>query len=470
LPKARIRGIYSTALTKLLLENGFDIVEPSQPIKERFKLKDNVDAYDLKIEDREDKQGVEATGKRESIEKLQSILHSNLEDVITRKCPVSLNGVYKGIIKGFDNKGAVLVDIGHAVGRLPADQIKNLEGNTVLVQVERTTPTKKHPLLTTKIKLPGRYAILIPTQKIGVSLKIRDPQKRFQLIKLGKEIALKNLGIIWRSAAAEKDPASLENEVKELLKQREKILAEAETTEVPSLIWEGFYCMDVEFPALSKKVLDEIRAAVTPTVKGHHNYKACGGKVSLALEMAEKLLEKGGSKEEVENLLLKTIQKEYPCEGELIEIRHVKLNGKVLNLGKGVLETFEGQKICFRRVFNTSGLYDGLKIKKEAGDQAVTEAKLGEWFFKTSYFSKEGHYKGTYINFNTPIELYPYGIRYVDLEVDVCVWPDGHVRVVDEDKLEEALKRGVINEKLASLVKGKVREVVKNLRQGRMLE
>jgi len=468
LQKARIRGIYSTALTKLLLENGFEIVDPSQPIKERFGLKANVEAYDLKIEDREDKQGVQTTGKRESIELFQSILHLNFEDVITRKWPVSVNGIYKGLVKGFDNKGTVLVDIGHATGRLPKDQIENLEENSVLVQVERRALGKKYPLLTTKIKLPGPYAILIPTQKIGVSLKIRDPQKRFQLMKLGKEVAPKSLGIIWRSAAAEKDPAFLKNEVKELVKQREKILRKAETMEAPSLIWEGFYYMDVEFPALSKKRLDEIRADATPTVKGHHNYKACGGEISSALEMAEKLLEKGGSKEEVEDLLRKTIEKEYPCEGDIIEVHHVKLNGKVLNLGKALLESLEGRSICFRRVFNTFGLYDGLRIKKEAGDQAVTEAQLGEWFFKTSYFSKEGHYKGTYINFNTPIELYPYGIRYVDLEVDVCVWPNGTVKVVDEDKLEEALKRGIINKRLTSLVKRKVREVIKTVQQNRL--
>jgi len=457
-----VRGIYSTALTKLLLENGFEIVDPSLPIKERFGLEDNVSPYDLKIEDREDRQGVRAVGKRGPTELLRTILHSNFEDVITRKWPVSVNGVYKGLIKGFDGRGMALVDIGHAVGKLPQNQIENPKQTTVLVQVERKALGVKNPLLTTKIKVPGRYAILIPTNKIGVSLKIRDLEKRLQLVKLGKELAPKDRGIIWRSAAAKKEPNSLREEVAELARLEKEIVEKAEQMKAPSLVWEGLYYMDVEFPALSKKRMDEIRAAVTPTLTGHHHYKACGERISSTLEMAEKLLEKGTPKEEVENLLQQTFEKEYPSEGTMIEIHHVKLSGRTLNLGKALLESFEGEKLCFRRVFKRPGVYDGLGTKKEVGDQAITEAQIGEWFFKTSYYSREGRFKGTYVNFNTPIELYPYGIRYVDLEVDVCVWPNGTTRTVDEDKLEEALKKGIISEKLASFIKGKVREVVGN--------
>lgn len=336
--KVKIRGIYTTALTKLLLDyknilgnqtssellldNGFAIVQPSVTVREKFELKENDKNPDLEVYDHQDKQGVQASGTAEAVNAFTSILQSYLDDIVTRK------------------------------------------------------------------------------------------------------------------------------------------------GEAPATLLEGSCYVDVEFPALSKKKLDEIRRSVTPTMDGHHYYKACGVNISSALDMAEKLLEKGGPREEVETRFKQTIRAKYPIVGSLIEIEHVKLYGKVFNLGKAVIKAFDRPKslIQFRRVFKTKGIYDGLKVDKDPGDYAVTEAKIGEWHFKTDYFSKDGRYKGTYINLNTPIELYPHGIRYVDLEVDVCVWPNGKVKKLDEKKLKEAAAEGIITPKLVRIVKEKLQEIMKELR------
>jgi hypothetical protein len=334
--KVKIKGIYATALTKLLLDyknilgnqtsselldNGFALIQPSATVRERFELKENDEFPDLEVYDRQDKQGVQASGTAEAVNAFTSILQSCLDDVVVRK------------------------------------------------------------------------------------------------------------------------------------------------GEAPAAILEGSRYVDVEFPALSKKKLDEIRGSVTPTLDGHHYYKACGVNISSALDMAEKLIEKGGSREEVEKLLKQTIRAKYPIVGSLIEIEHVKLHGKVLNLGKAVIEAFNHPKslIRFRRVFKKKGMYDGLKTEKAPGDYAVTEAKIGEWYFKTRYFAKDGRYKGTYINLNTPIELYPHGIRYVDLEVDVCVWPNGRVKKLDEKKLKEATAEGIVTPRLARTVKEKLHKIMKHL-------
>jgi len=334
--KVKIRGIYATALAKLLLDyknilgnqtsselldNGFALVQPSATVRERFGLKENDEFPDFEVYDRQDKQGVQASGTAEAVNAFTSILRSCLDDVIVRK------------------------------------------------------------------------------------------------------------------------------------------------GEAPTVLLEGSRYVDVEFPALSKKKLDEIQGSVTPTINGHHYYKACGVNISSALDMAEKLLEKGGSREEVEKLLKQIIMAKYPIMGSLIEIQHVKLDGKVLNLGKAVIDAFDhsGSLIRFQRVFKKKGIYDGLKTEKAPGDYAVTEAKIGEWHFKTRYFAKDGRYKGTYINLNTPIELYSHGIRYVDLEVDVCVWPNGRVKKLDEKKLKEATAEGIITPKLARIVEEKLQEIMKDL-------
>ena len=350
MPKAKIRGIYTTALTKLLIENGFEIVEPSAAIRERFGLNENRASADIKIKDRFDRQGVRVIGTKEAVDRFWKILQSTLEDVITRKWPVSLDGIYKGVIRG-KRDGYFLVDIGEAIGRLPCKELVNqLEGN-VLVQVERRGIGASKPFLTTQIKVSGKYAILISLKKVGVSLRIRDVKKRFELYQLGRELVPESWGIIWRERAAEESHETLRSEVEELVHKAQEVMEKAEYVEAPSLILDGLHCMDVEFPALSKKRLDKLRETVVATLQGHHYYKACGGKVSSALEMAEKLLEKGKTKEEVLSLFKTTIDSEYPIEGSTIRIEHVKLGGKTISLGVGVIEELNGEKCVLEGFF-----------------------------------------------------------------------------------------------------------------------
>ncbi|MCX8170724.1 MAG: DUF402 domain-containing protein, partial [Candidatus Bathyarchaeota archaeon] len=300
--KVKVRGIYSTALTRILLENGFKIVQPSATIRERFKLTpspDDCSQPDLEINDRFDKQGVHVTGDSAAAEKFISVLLNFLDDVIIRR-------------------------------RLPS--------------------------------MP---------------------------IHLNDSISLENLSDIL--------------------------------TEVNSLTPHQIVNVDVEFPGISKRRLDEIRSKVAPTLNGHHYYKVYGGKAAAMVEMAEKMLERGYPAKDIEDLFRECVLREYPYKGSKLNIEHVKISGRVFHLGEAKIAEFneEDQRIILLRVFSTQGVYDGLKVLKEIGDYAITKMKINGLYFQTSYFSRDGEYKGTYVNINTPIEIYPGKIRYVDLEVDV---------------------------------------------------
>ena len=460
--KARVRGVYSTALTKLLLDHGFEIVQPSLSIKERFRIEERNEPPDLDVRDRRDRQGVHALGRAESINTFKSILQSNLHDVIIREWPVTANGIYKGLIET-ERADSFLVDIGSATGRIAKGEISNSHMKQLVVQVERRRVGAKRPALTTEVKIPGKYAILIPERQIKISRKIRDPRDRSRLLKLGREFAPKNWGIIWRTAAKDQPPEKLRNEIAYLAEEGEAVLERAKEAAAPAELWEGSHFLDVEFPAPSKEKLDDIRRSVTETMDRHHYYKACGGNFSVAVDMAERLLETGSLIEEVERLFRQTVGAGFPTVGSMIDIEHVKLDGRVFHLGEASVDVLDEDEslVEFSRIVKGEGTYDGLGTCKEPGDRAVTEAKIGGWHYKTRYFSKDGRHKGTYINLNTPIELYPYGIRYVDLEVDVCVWPSGRVGKVDEEKLESAAAEGVVTKRLVETVKKKVRELMK---------
>ncbi len=465
--RARVRGIYSTALTKLLLDNDFEIVQPSSKLKERFNLEENQRLPDLVIYDRRSRQGVYARGKVEPIDIFCSVLRSRLDDAVIRRWTFTVGGIYKGIVKQVDSTtSTVLVDIGPAIGRINIEEVGDLKSKQIVVQAKTGQGSKK-PLITTSITIPGKYAVLTSQHLVKVSKRLLDFKERSRLLQLGGKMAPPNWGIIWRRTAANQTAEVLENEVSSLVKEGESVLKKAEQVEAPAVLWEGSHLVNIEFPALSKAELDEIRRAVTPTMKKHHSYKACGGRVSLALEMAEKLLEKGGAYRDAEELFKQTVEREYPTIGSLIEIEHVKLDGKVFHLGKALIQNLDHNgstvSVQFRRDFTKKGMYDGLRIPKEPGDYALTEVKIGEWHFKTQYFSKDGQLKGTYVNLNTPVELYPYGICYVDLEVDVCMWPSGRVEKLDEEKLEKATEEGLISKKLVKVVGEKLVEIIENL-------
>ncbi|MEM3700533.1 MAG: DUF402 domain-containing protein [Candidatus Bathyarchaeia archaeon] len=454
--RANVRGIYTTALTKLLLENGFEIVNPSLAIKKRFGLNDNFAPPDLKIKDRYDLQGIRILGTLEAVNKLHSILHSCFDDIITRRWLVSVDGIYRGNVVGSDEYGAY-VNIGNGiVGRLPKSEIAYANEKQLTVQVERKKIGAKQPILTTNLKIIGNYAILAQNSKVGVSLKIRDLHKRAELYALGKSLAPNGWGIIWRETSANQSREVLENEIRMLTNKVETLKERmVSSAEAPALLVDGLYFMDVEFPYFSKKGMDRLRAFATLTLDGHHFYKSCGGKVSSALEMAERLLEEGEERENVEKFFREQIFYEFPEEDSVVNVEHVKLSGIVFHLGQATIDALNNKELRFKRTIRSDGFYDGLGVKKEAGDTALSETKLGEWHITTKYFSPKGELKGTYINLNTPVEVYPHAIRYVDLEVDVCVKPNGSIQILDVEKLEKALENGFISKRLFEIVKGK---------------
>ena len=87
----RIRGIYSTALTKLLLDRGFRISQPSKKIAERLNLEKTYEEFDVDIYNKRDEQGIVLVGTK--VEEVKNILEDELIDVFFRKMPYQLYGI-----------------------------------------------------------------------------------------------------------------------------------------------------------------------------------------------------------------------------------------------------------------------------------------------------------------------------------------------------------------------------------------
>ena len=92
----------------------------------------------------------------------------------------------------------------------------------------------------------------------------------------------------------------------------------------------------------------------------------------------------------------------------------------------------------------SQGRYDGLNLPIEEGDYGITEVREGSWCVKHSYYSKGGRLRGDYCNINTPLELYPDGARY--LEVDVVRKVGEKPVIVDRKDLAVLARDGSIGE------------------------
>ncbi|MGQ0551186.1 MAG: DUF402 domain-containing protein [Armatimonadota bacterium] len=54
------------------------------------------------------------------------------------------------------------------------------------------------------------------------------------------------------------------------------------------------------------------------------------------------------------------------------------------------------------------------------------------------WFDGDGRTLGIYLNAATEVELGPHEVRWRDLALDLLVWPDGHVEVLDDDEAQGA--------------------------------
>jgi hypothetical protein len=308
--RVKIRGIYTTALTKLLLNSGYAIVEPSPEIRQRFSLPPADEAPEVFIQDRPDRQGVEITGESDQLSLLIRLLQETLLD-------------------------SILLEF------------------------------------TAKAEVP--------------------------------------------------EETEEEAEVRDIARAR------------------------FEFPGISKAYLDAIRSTVIPSLKNHHRLKILHEKKLIRFE--EELLKKPERKESLENDLfaewiLAPLQK-----AGLVRLEHVKASGKAIRPREGVLVEREGEKLVVKRSFS-QGRYDGLNLPIQEGDYGLTEVREGASYVKHAYFSKQGKLKGEYFSINTPVELYPFGPRYVDLEIDVICRPGEKPVISDREELALLVKKGVVSSRL----------------------
>ncbi|WP_135826786.1 DUF402 domain-containing protein [Halorussus ruber] len=461
--RVRIRGIYTTALTERLREE-FEVVQASPPIRRRFDAEFPAEEYDASVETTDDRQGAGVVGDPEAVEAIGKNLADLGIDTFCWTDPTPRGAVFDGVVTETLGGGAV-VDLGDREGYLSFGKVDRRihEGDEVRVQVhDAAAPwADRRPTLGTEIQAFGGVASL--SKGIDRVVASGDEATKTELARTTEMLPTEvpdDWGVRWEYAAADAGMDAMDDALSRAVEQAEAI--DAGLADAPDSPEEGnqrlprrlvapeetAWCW---FGRESRFALDADRRGVTTTMPGHHRVKAAHKSASGAVDFVEDLRAGESHSGTDEFPTGATLRQFGPSEGDRLEIRHGKPDGRCFSLGRGEVSTClpdEG-KVTVRRQMSGRGTYDALGTDRESGDVAVTKFREGRWWYPTVYKSEDGRSKGTYVNVCTPVELFPDSARYVDLHVDVVKTPDGEVRRVDDDELDAAVEAGNISEPLA---------------------
>lgn len=440
----RIRGIYSTALTNFL-DDDFEIVQPSPPIRSRFDSTFEVVPADVVVSMTPDRQGVGLFGEPAAVSRLESRLEDVARDTFTWDAPAPKDAVFYGVVDETLGSGAI-VDLGDVEGFLPYDRVDEYvgEGDERRIQIARPAPpwTDRRPSLATTLRISGGLLELGCTH-------VDDPGETAKMADLLPADPPDGWHPRWYSQADDADLESLTQALRRAGDRAEHVMeaiADAELDGTPARIAEPKAGAWVWFGRESRFELDEHRRSVTTTLPGHHRIKAATDEASTAVDFAESVADPPPS----EFPFSATTEQFGPTKGDRIAIGHGKPDGRLIVLGRGLVTDRDPDgTVTIEREISGRGRYDALDVPRRAGDVARTTFVEGRWWYATVYRGEDGDLRGTYVNVCTPVELFPDEARYVDLHVDVVKTPDGEVRRVDDDELDDAVDAGHVSESLA---------------------
>lgn len=467
--KARIRGIYTTALTKILLDKGIVIVQATPIIRQRLGIPENNSAPDVtvKVVD-EDPHTLLIIGFPQQVDIVSNIIEDEVKDYIKWESKLGLYSLVKGLVESRENDVCKIKLPYNLEGTLKPCT-KNT-GEEILVTVVKTQLKPGEPVrLATSIRVIGYYAAIIEgDQRVTISEHIRNYDKRAELLTIASNTIREGLGVHWRSSAAHAPINVLLTEIEELKKKLEEVRKEAETAPPLSVIYPGEKIVLLTLPSTAKHRLDKIRAQATATTPYHHTAKALGDEPAIIVDFAEKLIaNKWIEPEKAMQGILEYIADKLR-EARRIEIYHIKPDGRILKLTPGKLESIivKPDRIILelRRTFKTQGMYDGLGVEKEPGDYDIMRIDTRSWTIIHRYHDRNGNLKGEYININTPPELSTNKIVYHDLVIDI-VKVNGNVKVIDAEEYIKLLREGVISKHIHEKVEEEVRKHGINLEE-----
>ncbi|MCS7098834.1 MAG: DUF402 domain-containing protein, partial [Sulfolobales archaeon] len=421
--RVRVRGIYSTAVSKILHERNFELVDVSDVIATRLGVPENRGLpADVTVKtDNDDASNILVIGHADHAEAVAYTLTENIPAVVAYVPPVGLYATVVVSVKGVKN-GRCLVESPYG----PAELIEYRdcrEGAFLPASVLKVpTYSGDRTVLVPGARVVGDFAVVWRGTRVLFSPHLKNKNRISELLTISSQYVRKGVGIKWRSNADEASLEAIAAEIQNLVNQLSSVEEKAGSLKEISTITKGEKIVTIYLTHDSKIYLDGVRRAITPTADYHHMIKTSRG---LYRDVAELLDEVSAyvDREVLRKITMRFIAKTIK-DLEEVAINHKKLDGRSIRLGTADLVEFHYDsefKLLLERKVRSSGTYDGIRIRKEVGDSIRTIAIEGVPYVVHSYYSGSGELKGIYVNINTKPEIVvPNAVEYVDLAIDIA--------------------------------------------------
>jgi ribonuclease G len=139
----------------------------------------------------------------------------------------------------------------------------NIEpGQSILVQVTREAFANKGVRVTSRISIPGRFLVLVPFEPgIGISRKVYSVRERSRLRRIIRSLKPRELGVIIRTVAENKEESALREDLQKLLDTWREIEKKIKDIEPPTLVYQdtsitSSVMRDLFTPDVSRIVID----------------------------------------------------------------------------------------------------------------------------------------------------------------------------------------------------------------------
>lgn len=333
--RVRIRGgKYATAISKLVLDLGYTIVQASDVIISRFGINVDNSAPDVTIKDSGRVPGaLTVMGKCGVVnDVVNNLLRVVEEEALVWRSVVPLHRVVMGVVNVVNSN--YFVDVGNGVRAV----LKALggaynEGDVIPpVIISRTRVYPSDELVAVPgVRVDTEYVSIVPgSGTVLFSRHIKDYEARQALLKVGLKYVgrLSGYSIKWRSSAQFLDEDEAIKEIERALNTLNEVESASKSSAPYTVLQDGECIVEVMLNGRAKLLLDNVRNNVMPTIIGHHTYKTLRRNTAL-LDLVEALLGRcndraGFSAEFMRQLMGRRYR---------VGIIHIRPSGEVLRLG-----------------------------------------------------------------------------------------------------------------------------------------